>query len=98
MPARERRSSTQRPVFQFRLRNGSTIGPIMLQRIWENASASGDVSVARALRRVGNQKLDHVYSLIGPATLFDLATIETKLRHLLQTAMPGVHIELTRLL
>jgi hypothetical protein len=88
----------QIPLFQFRLRNGMSIGPNALKNIWSSASGSGDVTVSRELRRMGNQRSDHVYSLSGPANLLDLPSIETKLRHLLQTAMATAHIELTRLL
>jgi hypothetical protein len=90
--------SHQIPLFQFRLRNGMSIGPNALKNIWCVASGSGEVTVSRELRRMGNQRSDHVYSLSGPANLLDLPAIETKLRQLLQSAMANAHIELTRLL
>jgi hypothetical protein len=89
--------STQIPLFQFRLRNGVSIGPSALRRIWSTASGSSEVTVSRELRRIGTERTDHVYSLSGPANLFDLPTVETRLRHLLQDALTQAYIELRRL-
>jgi hypothetical protein len=89
--------SSQVPLFQFRLRNGVSIGPIVLRRIWTTASGSSEVTVARELRRVGTERTDHVYSLSGPANLFDLPTVETRLKLLLQDALALAYVELKRL-
>ena len=89
--------STQVPLFQFRLRNGASIGPTALRRIWTTASGSTEVTVARELRRIGTERTDHVYSLSGPANLYDLPTVETRLRDLLQDALVQTYIDLKRL-
>lgn len=89
---------TRVPLFQFRLRNGISIGPKALRRIWTTASGSSDVTVARELRRIGTERMDHVYSLSGPPNLLDLPTVETRLRQLLQDALTQPYIELRRLI
>jgi hypothetical protein len=86
------------PLFQFRLRNGMSIGPVALRRIWSTASQSQHVTVSRELRRLGNQQSGHVYSLNGPPNLCDLSTIEIRLRNLLNDVLPEVHVVLIRLL
>ena len=90
--------SYQLPLFQFRLRNGMSIGPRALGRIWVSASGSSDAKVSRELRRMSNQQSEYVYALSGPANLFDLPTVEIKLRRLLQESLPTAHVELMRLL
>ena len=90
--------SHQLPLFQFRLRNGMSIGPRALGRIWSSASGSPDVKVSRELRRMSNQQSEYVYALSGPANLYDLPTVEIKLRQLLQESLPTAHVELMRLL
>ncbi|HEY0180606.1 MAG TPA: hypothetical protein VGC30_13390 [Dokdonella sp.] len=90
--------SRQISIFQFRLRNGSSIGPDALKRIWAAASGSDDVTVARELRRLGAERPQHhLYSLGGPSNLPDLPAIESRLKTLLQAALAVEHVELTRL-
>jgi hypothetical protein len=96
--ARRAAMQTQVPLFQFRLRNGMSIGPTALRRIWTTASGLNDVTVSRELRRIGTERTDHVYSLSGPANMFDLPMVETKLRNLLQAALIQPYIELRRLI
>jgi hypothetical protein len=95
--ARRATVSSKVPLFQFRLRNGMSIGPVALRRIWSTASGSTEVTVARELRRIGTERTDHVYSLSGPANLVDLPTVESRLRHLLQDALTQSYIDLKRL-
>jgi len=86
------------PLFQFRLRNGMSIGPVALRRIWSTASQNQHVTVSRELRRLGNLQSGHVYSLNGPPNLGDLPNVETRLRSLLNDVLPEVHVVLVRLL
>jgi hypothetical protein len=90
--------SHQLPLFQFRLRNGMSIGPRALNRIWSSATGLHDGKVSRELRRMSNQQSEYVYALSGPANLHDLLNVEVKLRRLLQESLPTAHVELMRLL
>ena len=86
------------PIFQFRLRNGRSIGPVELTNLWVAASGSEDVAVSRELRNVEGLRPDAVYLLSAPPDLFDLAGVETRLRRLLQDTLFNAHVELKRML
>jgi len=86
------------PIFQFRLRNGRSIGPAELRNLWATASGSEDVAVSREVRHVDGQRPDAVYLLSASPDLFDLASVETRLRRLLQDTLFNAHVELKRML
>lgn len=95
-PYRER-SVNCVPVFRLRLRNGGSIGPSELKRIWSIAAASDDVVVSREGSWLGNPRSPFVYVMSGPAHLADLSAVEKRLRDLLQETLTTAHIDLTRL-
>lgn len=95
-PPRERTANCV-PVFRLRLRNGGSIGPSALKRIWSIAAASNDVTVSRESSRLGSARSPFVYVMSGPAQLADLNAVETRLRGLLQEILTTAHIDLTRL-
>lgn len=86
------------PIFQFRLRNGRSIGPVELRNLWATASGSEDVAVSREVRSVEGLRPDAVYLLSASPELFDLAGVETRLRRLLQDTLFNAHVELKRML
>lgn len=91
-------SSNRVPIFRLRLRNGASIGPTTLKRVWSTAAGSSDVGVSRETRRFGSARIPHVYVMSGPPHIGDLKSIETRLQTLLQETFAMAHIELTRLI
>ncbi len=89
--------SRQVPLFQLRLRDGASIGPAELKRIWSAASECDEVGVAREVRSGSDQYSSPLYSLNAPRTLQDLAAVELRLRQMLQDALSADHVELRRL-
>jgi hypothetical protein len=86
------------PIFRLRLRNGVSIGPTLLKRIWSLAAGSENVSVARDAGRPGQASLHHTYVVRAACAPADVATVESNLRRLLQERLSAAHVELTRLL
>ncbi len=72
-------------LFQFHLRNGQSVGPDKLRRLWASACESTDVSVSRQTRTIGGQSTD-LYSLCGSPAMANLPVIERRLRQLLDQA------------
>lgn len=67
-------------IFKFTLRNDQSVGPATLQRVWETASRSLDVSVGRDARtRAGDKP---TYLLYGRQNLEHVPDIEKRLRAL----------------
>lgn len=96
IPGRHR-TSTMLPIFRLRLRNGASIGPVLLKRLWSLAAASDQVSVSRDVGRPGHASVHQTYIVSAPGTPWDVATVETTLRRLLQEQLSAAHVELTRL-
>jgi len=86
------------PIFRLRLRNGASIGPATLKRLWSIAAASDEIAVSREAIRLGDTRGVHAYVVSGPSHLANLTSVETELRRLLQEALNTAHIELTRFL
>lgn len=72
-------------LFQFHLRNGQSVGPDQLRKLWASACESTDVSVTRQTRSIGDQTSD-LYSLCGSPSMPDLPAVERRLRKLLDHA------------
>jgi hypothetical protein len=85
------------PIFRLRLRNGASIGPVMLKRLWALAAESEEVSVSRDAGRLGHASIHHAYVVSAPGVPRDVSTVETNLRRLLQERLSAAHVELTRL-
>jgi hypothetical protein len=96
LPARHK-IRTMLPIFHLRLRNGASIGPALLRRLWSLAAESEDVSVARDPGRPAHASIRHTYVVSAPGVPWDVAGVETKLRSLLQERLSAAHVELTRL-
>jgi hypothetical protein len=86
------------PILRLRLRNGSSIGPTVLKRLWSLASGSDEVRVFRDLGASGNAAVHHTYVVSGPARLLGSVLVENNLRRLLQEQLATAHVELTRFL
>jgi hypothetical protein len=82
-------------LFQFRLMDGQSIGPLALRRLWALACQSENVTVSRQAGRFGSNS--HTYSLCGPTQTANLATIEVRLRSLLEKKTTGATNTLVRL-
>jgi len=85
------------PIFRLRLRNGASIGPTLLKRLWSLAAGCEDVSVARDAVRPGHASIHHTYVVSAHSAPADVATVESNLRRLLQDQLSSAHIEVTRL-
>ena len=85
------------PILRLRLRNGSSIGPVVLKRLWSLASGSEEVRVFRDSGS-GAHTVHPTYVVSGPARLLGSGLVETNLRKLLQEQFATAHIELTRFL
>ena len=96
IPGRHR-PSTMLPIFRLRLRNGASIGPVLLKRLWSLATESEEVSVSRDAGRPGHASVHQTYFVSAAGTPWDVATVETNLRRLLQERLSAAHVELTRL-
>lgn len=65
-------------IFKFTIRNGQSVGPAVLQRTWEKACRTLDVSVGRDLGvRAGDRP---TYLLFGRQNLENVPDIEKRLR------------------
>jgi hypothetical protein len=96
LPGRHK-SSTMLPIFRLRLRNGASIGPALLKRLWSLAAESEEVSVSRDTGRPGHASVHHTYVVSAPGVPWDVATVETNLRRLLQERLSAAHVDLMRL-
>jgi hypothetical protein len=85
------------PIFRLRLRNGASIGPAPLKRLWSLAAESEEVSVSRDIDRPGHAFVHHAYVVSARGIPFDIATVETNLRRLLQERLSMASVELMRL-
>lgn len=93
-----RKRSDTVPIFRIRLRNGASIGPELLKRLWSLAAGSDDVTVSRDAGRVGHVSIHHTYVVSALSAPIDIGSVESNLRRLLQERLAAAHIELTRLL
>ena len=98
LAARKQRAGTMLPIFRIRLRNGASIGPVLLRRLWSLALGSQDVSVARDQGRPGQIAAYQTYIVSAIGIPGDVTRVETALRQLLQERLAVAHIELTRML
>lgn len=89
--------STMLPIFRLRLRNGASVGPVLLKRLWSLAAESEEVSVSRDAGRPGHESANHMYIVSATGVPRDVATVETNLRRLLQERLSAAHVDLTRL-
>lgn len=85
------------PQFQFRLRHGSSIGPVALKRLWSAACGCDDVTVSREPARAASDRTGYRYSLWGPPHRFDLVAVEARLQLTLRARFPEAHVMLFRL-
>jgi hypothetical protein len=97
MPQGRHKPGTMLPIFRLRLRNGASIGPVLLKRLWSVAAGSEEVGVSRDIGRPGHASIHHTYVVSAPGIPWDVAAVETSLRHLLQERLSAAHIELMRL-
>jgi len=71
-------------LFRVMLRNGQSIGPIALRRLWSTACGSDDVTVSREAREVAfGAAQSHSYSLCGSPKTANLQHVEARLRRML---------------
>ena len=82
------------PIFRLRLLNGGSIGPASLKRLWALAAQSDDIGVARDGHGPAGSSSYIVSATSAPS---DVASVETRLRRLLQETLLAAHIQLTRL-
>lgn len=82
------------PIFRLRLYNGGSIGPVILKRLWALAIGSEDVGVARD-SHTNAGAASYLVSATSPPS--DVASVEMRLRGLLQERLSAAHIQLTRL-
>ncbi|MDI9238568.1 hypothetical protein QLQ15_06525 [Lysobacter sp. LF1] len=68
-------------IFKFTISNRQSIGPESLQKVWEKACRTTDVSVGRSPGLRSDDK--PTYTLYGRQNLGNLAEIEKRLRTLL---------------
>ena len=71
------------PLFRFWLRNGQSIGPSALRRLWVSACGTDDVTVTREAREAAFGPETHTYSLCGSPKTANLPNIEGRLRRML---------------
>ncbi len=71
------------PLFRFWLRNGQSIGPSALRRLWASACGTDDVTVTREAREAAFGPETHTYSLCGSPKTANLQNVEGRLRRLL---------------
>ena len=82
------------PIFRLRLYNGLSIGPVALKCLWSTAMGSEDVGVARDVQtNLGAT----TYFVSAPTMPRDVASVEIRLRELLQRRLSAAHIQLVRL-
>lgn len=81
-------------LFQFRLGDNRSVSKSTLEQIWSTASKSPKATVSRSPRPVG---LGHTYSLLGPSDLYDLPSVEARLRVLLNKHVEGAGVTLLRM-
>jgi hypothetical protein len=86
------------PIFRLKLRNGASIGPSTLKRIWSLAAMSNEVVVSRDQVRDGPASRHNAYVVSCLVPIGELTSIESTLRRLLQQHLSAAHIELTRLI
>ena len=99
MPAtRKRPNDSMVPIFRIRLRNGGSIGPDPLRRLWSIALGSQEVSVSRDEGRPGQTAAHQTYTVSAIAVPRDIKTIEVTLRRLLQDRLAAAYIELTSMI
>ena len=79
-------------LFSFRLTSAQSIGPNSLRKLWSSACESDNVRVNRV--PYGQGGLAHTYSLCASPRIANLAAIETRLRRLLEAALPSAAITL----
>jgi len=97
-PRGQYKSSAMLPIFRLRLRNGASIGPALLKRLWSLAAQSEEIGVSRDMGRPGHVCVHHTYVVSARGVPWDVATVETNLRSLLQERLSAAHVELTRLI
>ena len=97
-PRGQYKSTTMLPIFRLRLRNGASIGPALLKRLWSLAAQSEEVGVSRDMGRPGHVSVHHTYVVSACGVPHDVATVESNLRILLQERLSAAHVELTRLI
>jgi hypothetical protein len=84
-------------IFRLKFRDGTSIGPALLKRIWSLAAGSEDVSVSRDSAPHGLSSM-HASYIVGAFVLpRNLDEIEANLRRLLQDRLSGTYVELRRL-
>lgn len=71
------------PLFRFWLRNGQSIGPSALRRLWASACGTDDVTVTREAREAAFGAQTHTYSLCGSPKTANLQNVESRLRRML---------------
>lgn len=81
-------------LFQFRLSDNRSVSRSRLEQIWSVASNSPKAAVSRSPRPVGR---GHTYSLLGPSDLYDLPSVEARLRVLLNKQVEGAGVTLLRM-
>lgn len=86
------------PIFRIRLRNGGSLGPGPLRRMWSLALGSQNVSVSRNEARLGHAPAYQTYIVSAVAIPPDMKRLETALRQLLQDHLAVAHIELTSMI
>jgi hypothetical protein len=94
LASRKRQTDSMLPIFRIRFRNGGSIGPALLRRIWSLALGSEDVSVSRDEGRPRQTPAYHTYVVSAIAIPRDMKGVETTLRRLLQDRLAVAHIEL----
>ena len=82
------------PIFRLRLHNGRSIGPALLKRLWALAAGAEEVGVARDGHGPAGSSSYIVSATSVPP---DVATVESRLRRLLQEKLSAAHIQLMRL-
>jgi hypothetical protein len=97
-PSRSKPAGSMLPIFRIRLRNGGSIGPGPLRRVWSLALGSQNVSVSRNEGRLGRAPAYQTYIVSAIAVPSDMKSLETTLRRLLQDHLSVAHIELTSMI
>jgi len=98
LASRTRQGRSMQPIFRIRLRNGGSIGPAPLRRLWSLAVGSQDVSVGRDEGRRGHAVAYQTYIVSAIAVPHDIKRVETALRRLLEDSLAVAHIELTSMI
>lgn len=98
LTSRKRPSDSMLPIFRIRFRNGGSIGPALLRRLWSLALGSEDVSVSRDEGRPRQTPAYHTYVVSAIAIPRDMKGVETTLRRLLQERLAVAHIDLASMI